>query len=276
MLRWDSAFDYTHPDRNEWMFARNSTNPNQVGPGNKTNIPGKGFASVPSKVDYEELSYYTEIAASAAGAFFELPYREVDPEAANIPGFANNQIGPFSNFADLKAGAKTLLLDCELIQFGFQFKVYIPSGSSGKGLGTGHTSLEPSFLFNVKISDLTYLQGQTAYWIPIAADPIYSSEVFHSHLSINHILWEPCHNFKLIGTAELQEWTILGGSFTSTDFLLAGKPVAISAKTTIVNVGPGIRGVICDRIDLGVGSSFSVTGDRWAEELIRAELRLHF
>jgi hypothetical protein len=42
------------------------------------------------------------------------------------------------------------------------------------------------------------------------------------------------------------------------------------------SAGPGIRFVVCDKIDLGVGSAFSLTGDHWAEELVRAEFRWRF
>jgi hypothetical protein len=34
--------------------------------------------------------------------------------------------------------------------------------------------------------------------------------------------------------------------------------------------------VICDRVDFGAGTAFAVTGDRWAEELVRVEFRWRY
>jgi hypothetical protein len=279
-LRWDSMFDIQHIDRAEYIWAKEGLSPVQLGPTNcVTNVTGKGPMCVAQSVDIEQLSLYTEAAAGPFGAFVEIPYEEVEPEAASI----NAALMPsgmgccqHSGFADMNAGFKSLLLDCELIQFTFQFTTYIPIGQTGKGLGTGHTSLEPAFLMAIKLGPCTYLQLETAYWIPIHGDQVYATEIFHSHASINHILWHPCHDFQIIGTAEVNEWTMDGGAYTATDILIGGAPVSVSASDTIVSAGPGIRAVLCDKIDLGVGSAFSLTGQRWAREDIRAELRLRF
>jgi len=44
----------------------------------------------------------------------------------------------------------------------------------------------------------------------------------------------------------------------------------------MVSGGPGLRLFICEKFDIGVGSAIAFTGDRWAEELIRAEFRWRF
>src|SRR5262249_37938184 len=122
-----------------------------------------------------------------------------------------NQLCPISGFGDLSIGNKALLLDCCLMQITFQFKTTLPTGSFLQGLGTGHVSLEPSLLFNINCGHDTYLQGQLSYWIPVGGDPLYQGNIFHTHYSLNHLLWKPCNGVLVIGTAELSHWTVLNG-----------------------------------------------------------------
>jgi hypothetical protein len=52
----------------------------------------------------------------------------------------------------------------------------------------------------------------------------------------------------------------------------------MSAKDVgnIVNIGPGIRLVVCRKIDIGAGSQFAITRDRMAASLVRVEFRWRF
>jgi hypothetical protein len=198
-----------------------------------------------------------------------------------------------SGFSDLNLGTKSVLLDCELLLLTFQFKTFLPTGDFTKGLGDGHVSLEPALLFALKLTPEMYLQGELAYWIPIGGDPLYEGDIFHEHYSLNQTLWCPCPGLRLVGTLEASHWEVLGGNFTSPDLLVAepmmitkpnGKPgiknvlaaPALSATTSMLSIGPGIRFFICDKIDIGLGTQFAVTADHWEEELIRAEFRWRF
>lgn len=278
-LRWDSAWDFHNPDRAEYWFARQATNPNQtIGTARGNGGPGRGIPAALHSLNFEELSLYTEGATGRVGAFVEIPYREV---SVNLASFENGSKFPEqsqSGFADMTVGAKTLLLDCELMQMSFQFKTFIPIGQSSKGFGTNHVSLEPALLFALKITPRTYLQAETAYWIPIGGDDVFQANVFHSHVSLNHVLWNFNNKVQLIGTAEANLWHVFGGADTL-DFRLSPLDTNVYAEsgtTTIASIGPGFRLVICDKIDVGVGSAFAVTGRAWARDTIRAELRLRF
>jgi hypothetical protein len=303
-LRVTSAWDFTNPDRGEWFMARFNTVPeNQIGPGNPCappNIPGKGPHTIWQRADYGDLSVYMESGTDKASISVETSYREIDPSTSaleplvgTVPGVpVGGVLSPackVSGFADTIIGAKSLILDCELIQIGLLFKTYIPSGNFTAGLGTGHVSLEPGVLIGLNLAPTWYLQFQTAYWIPIAGDPLYQSNVWHTHLSLNHTLWAPCHDFQIIGTLEASEWTFFQGSYTGTDFLFfvapgsavpntAGTlaPVALGAGACMVSVGPGVRAFLCDKIDIGVGTHFAVTGSHLEGEMIRADFRWRF
>lgn len=272
-LRYDAGFDVTAIDRAEYFV------PQQRGTGL---AGGKGPQGLITRAGYQDLMLYSEAAVGAFGAFVEMPYRYFKPDNGTpINGVPANQ-QTASGFGDLNIGTKTLFLDCELLQVTGQFKTYIPTGNFLAGLGTGHVSLEPSGLASLKCTNTCYLQMQTAYWIPIAGSPNFQGNVWHNHFSVNKILCKPCNDFQLIGTLELNEWTIFNGGYT--DAVLAPLPgnptnlaaVRNAAKTGILSAGPGLRTVICNNIDAGVGTAFALTQNHWANTLIRAELRWRF
>jgi hypothetical protein len=282
-FRYDAGLNITDLDRGEFLFPRFNVKPNAVSsggqagpvnPGAPSNIPGKGPSYIAGKSTYEDLSLYTEGAIGNFGLFMEMFYRDLDPRTApDSPSLAPVSAG----FGDMVIGTKSLLLDCELINLAFQFKTFIPTGNFTKGLGTGHVSLEPALLWYVKCTDTKYIQFETAYWIPIGGDQLYESNVWHNHLSFNCVLCKPCCTTMLIGTFEMNNYTFFQGAFTSPNIVIGGvAPAAISATTGMFSAGPGLRMVICNYIDFGVGTAFSLTGDHLAQQLIRTELRWRF
>lgn len=287
-LRVDYAWDIHDPDRAEYFWAKTWRHNFQDICG-RTSPVGTG-PCVATRVTDEELRYYTEIASGNFALIAELPYKEVEPTAMAQPFTqANAGVNPMccqhSGFGDVMVGTKTLLVDREMLFAGFEFKVFIPSGSRSSGLGTGHVSLEPSLLATLKVTCDDYIQMQSAYWIPISGDPIWSAPIWHNHASWNHVFWHAGHTFTLVGTAEVNAWSIFGGRFTVDPGIgdpngNVGEPFfdlqTHSASTTILTAGPGLRLFICDRFDVGVGSAFAITGPKWAEEELRADLRFRF
>jgi hypothetical protein len=283
-LRWDNTFGIPRPDGSEFWMPRESVNQNiPTGPGFRTGN-AKGVNYIARRIDVEEFSMYTEAAAGPFSFFIEIPYRELDPYAADIsPNPAIHQSG----FGDMNLGTKSLLLDCDLLQIAFQFKTFLPVGNFTKGLGTGHVSLEPSLLFTLKLTPDTYLQAQAAYWIPIGGDDLYQGSIAHNHISINQILCRFLPDVQLIGTLEFSGYSWTVGNYTEANFpspLLVDpnnpakgfRPYAVSSTGCAFSVGPGVRLNICDRIDFGVGSQFGLGGNRWADSQVRAEFRWRF
>jgi hypothetical protein len=256
-FRWDQSWDMNFPDRAEFFWARENTK--------AFGGPGKGPSAAPPQLqrpvrtlDVDEFKIYTEAAAGRAGIAIEMPYRHIERDF------------DASGFADMTIATKAMLLDCQLIQITFQFKTYIPSGNFLKGLGTAHVSLEPGLLWGLRITPSTYLQAQTSLWIPIGGDGDYEANVFHYHLSLNQILYKPCEDLQVIGTLEFNGWTFLSG--------LQSDPVfgTIDGRGTSASGGPGIRVVICDKLDFGVGSAFAFTNHHWADEMMRWDFRWRF
>lgn len=281
-LRGDFGWDYTLPDKAEYFWARvggftiagTQTMSNGKGPRHPGGDPGAAPNPmspilVPNfgenRLDYRDGSLYIEGALELVGVFIELPYRAIDPET--YPAAAG--------LGDLVIGTKTLLLDSELLQYALQFKIFTPTGNFTKGLGTGHVSLEPSWLAACKLGPDTWFQYQLAYWFPLGGDNDAQGPVFHYHLSLNQLLCR-CghhHTVELIGTLEATGYEITGGAYTdpTTGFLLRARDVG-----NILNVGPGIRLNVCNKVDFGMGAQIAVTSDHLAQNLFRAEFRCRF
>jgi hypothetical protein len=254
-LRYEHVWGYPFPDKAEYLFARADGN-------------GKGPKPLPGtlgggSLDYQDFMYYQEVGIDRFSASVEMPYTHFAPD--NYAGV--------SGFGDLAIGTKTLLLDCELMQFAFGLKTFVPTGNFTKGLGTGHVSLEPSAMLALRLAPETYLQAQLAYRIPIGGDAVYQGPVLHYHLSLNQLLWHCGNDIKLIGVAELNGYEITGGAFTDT---VTGLPRSAKQVGDIANIGPGIRLVICDKIDFGIGSAFNFTTSSMGDEWLRVEFRWRF
>jgi hypothetical protein len=254
-IRVDPGLGLVLPDRAEFFWARADGN----GLGPKTPAPYIGERHV----DYVDTFLYTEAATGRVGVFFEMSYRSLDP--ALVPHAAG--------FGDMFTGMKTLLLDCELLQLSMQFKTYIPVGSAGKGLGTGHVSLEPSLLLGLRINEDTHLQAQVAEWIPIGGDSNYAGAILHYHFSLNHLLYQIAEQVPLIGTLEFNGWSFQHGAFTAPDF---GPAFQKAGDASYFSTGPGLRLFICEKVDFGIGVSFALSEEHWAQSLYRCELRLRF
>jgi hypothetical protein len=275
-VRWDAGLDFTFPDRAEFFWARadgKGKGPNGVDPSRTAIVPGTNPVRTiqtqypapylgETKLRYNELSLYTEGAADKFSLSLEMPYLSVDPDInAHAAGFG-----------DLIIGTKSLLLDCPLMQFSFQFKTFVPTGNFTKGLGTGHVSLEPSLLLALRLTASTYFQAQLSEWIPIGGDPSYEGSILHYHFAVNHILWRPIHDVQLIGSLEFNGYSFQTGQFTDPTL----GPWQKAGDDAYLSAGPGLRLVICDRIDFGAAAAFAVNDHHGPEQLYRTEFRWRF
>ncbi len=252
-FRWDAGLNVVFPDRAEYFWARDDG----AGDGPPPIPPWLGERSV----TYHDLSLYTETAVERFSFFVEVPYRSVfpldDPHAAG--------------FGDMNLGTKSLVFDCELLQITLMFRTYIPVGNPLRGVGNGHMSLEPSIVFGLKLSPISYLQAQVAEWIPLGGDPEYQGSLLNFKFSYNRVLFTPLPNVPVIGTLEMMGWSFQAGAYTD--------PVLGTQQAngdTYISMGPGLRTVICDKVDFGVGVAVSLTEDHFAEQLIRSEFRYRY
>lgn len=255
-LRWDYGSRLTYPDRGEFFWARADGN----GKGPKPNAPARGVPAV----DYHELYLDQEIATAGGlgSVTITTPYRSVNPGA-----FAESAAG----FGDLQITAKSLLFDRELFLFAFQMRTIVPTGQARKGLGVGHTVMEPGVIAGLRLSPDTYAVAQVAEWIPLGGDADHMGAALRYNLALNHVWWRPVRDVQFIGTWELTGMAFQDGLFT--DPVLG--PQKLSGQTTL-NMGFGGRLFFCDTFDLGAGWNHALTGKALVEDQLRVEFRYRY
>lgn len=248
-FRWDFAEDMTQPDRAEYFWAR---------------IGGKGPSAFPNGgIDYDELRHYTEIANGAFGASFEYSYRSLD----GLNGTESHAAG----FGDLTIGAKTLLFDTELVQVAFQLQTHVPQGNPAKGLGVGHTSLEPGLILGLNLSQDSYVQAEVSEWIPLGGDDSHAGALLRYNVAYNRVLARPHPCVPLIGTIELAGWRFQDGAYTAPASATFG-----ASGASFLQTSAGMRLFFCERADFGVSYATGTLSDGWADTLIRTELRFRY
>ncbi|MGF1581031.1 MAG: transporter [Gemmataceae bacterium] len=247
-LRYNGLFDVEHPDRAEYYV------------GNDNDIINNNDQKLRAVADINEFRLYSETAIGQTfGIFIDLPWRDYDQVQSN---------GEFGDtgFGDMIVGTKSVLLDSEIWVVSFQFSTFIPTGA-GDFLGTRHVSLEPSILTYTKMSRDCYVQFQSAFWIPLGG--LQTGNVWHNRLSVNYVLCRILPDVPLIGTLEFVNYNVLTGGFDDNG-------VTGDGTGAYFGVGPGLRLDVCERIDVGVGSMFSLTDDFFESQGVRVDFRWRF
>jgi hypothetical protein len=262
-FRYDNLINITRPDRNQFFVQ-------QVHGGKNFKFGGVTYRSDPA-ANLQQIYLYQEAAGDFGSLWVEMPYRQFDPLFSPLT----------AGFSDLNFGLKSLLLDREVLQISFQFRTFVPTGDGGKGLGTQHVSLDPSFLASLKLTPSTYFQAQIGQWIPLSGTPNLAGGVLYWFLSLNQVLFNVMPNSPLIATLEMDGWSFENGGYTQP---IAVNAVGKSTKTiqgagggvSYFNIGPGLRWSICNRFDIGSAITFATTANHWGDPWYRFEMRWLF
>ncbi len=251
-LRFDAGYDFRRPDRNEFFQAQREPR-------------GPGLTDPETNIDsYQDLTAIFEVAAfGRVSAFAELPWRFLNPEInpnANGPG-------------DMSAGLKfAAIQNCDTTAT-FQFRTYIPTGQSSRGLGNHHLSLEPGVLLYQRLTGQLKLESELRYWIPVDATD-FSGDMLRYGVGVSYDLF-PVGDIRIAPVVEFVGWTPLSGkeSFVSPTGVMAQQG---SVGETIIELKAGLRFNVCDLGDIYAGYSRPLTGNKWAEDTFRIEMRLCF
>jgi hypothetical protein len=250
LLRQDSAYHLTKPDRAEYFWAR----------------PGRGPALPERSVDYQDFHFRMENGGPSFSLATDIPIRLLNPEVNGNNG----------GLGDIQLVQKTVLMNGSRWQMTQILRTIFNSASARKGLGTGHVSMEPGLLCRYKWSDLTYLHGEAELRFPIGGDPIYSGPALTWGIGVSHV-WYETDTMAYIPTLEFINTWILDGQVTP---FPGGVPVDVRGDG-IFNLAPGLRTVWDSGGDLGVvefGASgiFAVGSNGWYDALMRFDLRFVF
>lgn len=241
-FRWDYFRGYPFVDSAEYVWA--SAN-------------GLGPAAEP-QIDFHDLTMYVETGSEKFSFFVATPYRSAYLDSG----------GHYAGFSDIQTGTKTLLHDTSLVQLTFQFKTYLPTASPGKGLGTGHVSLEPGLLLGIQLTERSFLQAEVAEWIPIGGDPDAAGALLRYSTSYNRRLFQSLSKNELIATIEYSGLSFQDGNYTDPVTLT---PVPLSSLH-LGRLGSGLRFNICDKINFGAGVQVGLT-DQSPEATFRTEIQ---
>lgn len=257
-FRFDAAYDNNRPDRAEFFYAKCGCFRTAVPPDPKA----AGPPLPETRVDYQDFTAYGELAYNhRVSAFLEIPVRLLNPEQNNNT----------SGLADINAGFKVAMISCPDTVFSFQFRTYIPTGDSDRGLGTNHVSLEPGLLLFQRLSDRLVLEAEFKDWNAVGGSD-FAGDLIRYGVGLSYDVYR-CGGRRIAPVVEFVGWTILDGKESDA---LTGETIKDSSGETIVNAKLGARFFLGDSNSLYVGYGRALTGDVWYKDIFRVEYRLAF
>lgn len=250
-LRWDATYDLTFPDRSEYFWAK---------------AGGRGPAPERA-VDFQEFRFLREIGGDTFSVATEIPIRMVNPE------INDNTAG----VGDMNVASKVVLLDGRDWQITQITRTTFPIASSRKGLGTGHTSIEPGLLFGYRWNELTHFHSELKMSFPLGGDLMFSGPVLRYGLGFSHLYYEN-DEFALIQTIEFVNIWMLDGQKTLPPVGLLPPGVRDVNSEGIFNLMPGMRlvwdtGGDLGLIEFGLSGGVGVGSDGWYDGMLRFDTR---
>jgi hypothetical protein len=250
-LRFDGAYNNRQPTRATYLFAKGGL-PNSV-----------GFPLPETRVDTLELTSYAEYSLTPWFSFFlEGSYRWINPEVNA------NQSGA----SDMRYGMRVCTWSSDSFIATILLRLYQPSARY-ETLGTGHWSIEPGLLAAYKINNNFHLEGELRYWIPITRDD-FAGDIFRYGLGLSYGQRNP-NGVWYMPVLEGIGWTVMGGKT-----MLASSPdnfvVQDARNQTIVNGYLGLRVGYAQNVDFYIGYGRSFTGQFWARDMYRFEVRFSY
>lgn len=250
-LRFDADYNNRQPMRATYLFPKGAA-PNTV-----------GFPLPETRVDTLELTSYAEYGITPwFSLFIEAPYRWINPEVNA------NQSGA----GDMRYGLRLCTWSDENIIATVLFRVYQPSAKH-ETLGTGHWSLEPGLAAAYRINESWHLEGELRYWIPLGTSD-FSGNILRYGLGVSYGQ-RKANSVWYMPVLEAVGWTVLGGqtmAASSPDSFI----IQDAHNQTIVNAYLGMRVGYARNVDMYLGYGRSLTGDFWARDMFRFEVRLSY
>lgn len=192
--------------------------------------------------------------------------RSLDPTtAANTTGMG-----------DMMVGVQSLLLDGKRLKVSSLLQTHLATGSTSRGLGVGHTSLEPGILWRYCASPSLYWFGEASYHVPIGGDPQFDGNVLTTGIAVSKIAWEN-DRFAALPTLEMRTLTFTSGAESIPGAGAGTDPRRVDG-TTAVEFFPGIRMVLGPQLDwglceIGVSAGTVFADDDWFDSRIRLNVR---
>jgi hypothetical protein len=258
-LRVDSAYGDNRPDRAEFFYAKC---------GCFGTPDAKGPPLTETKVDYQEITSYAEVAFNNRfSAFLEVPVR--------IVNFEVNQ--DTNGLGDINFGAKYAFVADPNHYVTAELRTYSPSGDPFKGLGTNHWTLEPGLLTYRTLTDRLWLQTELRDFIPLEGSD-FAGNVLRIGVGVTYGAYSS-PTCRISPVLELVNWTVLSGreSDEHGNIRHAAGDTIVNAKVGVrFGLGDGTQPGLLNQSDFYVGYAQALTGTVWYKDMVRAELRLRY
>lgn len=250
LFRTQAVYGLTKPDRAEQFWAR----------------PGVGPALSESNVDYQEFRLRMETGSNVFSLATDVPIRLLNPE----------QNGNNGGIGDIELVQKTVIINGSRWQMTQLLRTTFNSGSSRKGLGTGHVAMEPGMLWRYKWSDITFWHSELKMTFPVPGTPGYAGPLLKWGIGVSHV-WYETDTTAYIPTLEFTNTWVLDGQYIP---FPGGLPVDVKGDG-IFNLSPGLRmvhdtGGDLGVLELGLSGNFAVGSNGWYDSLVRLDLRFVF
>jgi hypothetical protein len=250
-LRFDAAYDINRPTRSEYILTA-------TGPFTR------GLPQLEKQIDYQDIDVYAEyVLLPQLSLFIEVPERFLNP--------VNNkdQCGP----GDMTVGGKLLGIQTPSFTGTGEVMAILPTGNSRLGLGDSHVRLQGGLLGNWRPNNLLVVEGSIQAWVPLD-DTRYGGEMILYGLGFSYAN-PSLEAFWITPVVEFTGWTCVRGAeqfvYSSSHFVKHP-----SEGDTIINGNFGVRGGIGPKVDLYLGMSRMLSGERWWTNLYRLELRWRY
>jgi hypothetical protein len=258
-FRFDAAYGDNRPDRAEFFYAKCGCfrTPDSRGP-----------PLTESKVDYQEISSYAEVAFdNRFSAFLEVPVR-----------FMNFEVNQDTNgLSDINFGAKYAFVADPNHYVTAELRTYTPTGDPFKGLGTNHWTLEPGLLTYCTLSDRLWLQTEVRDFIPLGGSD-FAGNVLRTGVGVTYGAYSS-PSCRVSPVVELVNWTVLSGKESNEHGQIkhaAGDDILNAKFGVRFGLGDGTQPGLLNQSDFYVGYGRALTGAVWYKDMIRAELRLRY
>lgn len=264
-FRYDAFSNNPFPDRGEFFYPKCGCLADPRA-GNLFDPGAKGPPLPESSVDAQEVEVMLEtMIGSRASIFVETPWRFINPEQnANENGFG-----------DMRFGAKYALIACNNTYLTAQIRVGVPTGQGRKGLGNELVSYEPALLLTKQLGCRSFLHAEFRGWIPTEGTD-FAADILRYGVGYSYVAVSRC-NFSATPVVELVGWSLLNG--------LKSNDVGIfdASGDTIVNGKVGVRFGFGEKVALGqhrsslyLGYGHALTGEKWYEDVARAEYQINW
>lgn len=282
-IRFEAGFHNDEPDRSEFFYAKCACfklPPDSPDRDNNAPGPGPGAAN---NIRFQQLYVQTEYAPGGRfSVFAELPFRWLQPQSfTGIDRFTENgarggrSLENPSGLGDLRAGVKVALAESSDRALTLQVRAYFPTANEQHGLGTGHSSIEPSLLYYRKLSERTTIEAQGGDWHPTggsagrptAGSKKFSGDVVFYGAGVSHEVYAGAR-MRIAPVAELFGWHVVSGFQTG--------PPSDAGGIDIVNLKAGARLILDEHNSFYGGIGRALTGAVWYRSIARIEYRYSY